>query len=94
MNTSTIDPLNHPFAVSNSLNNKNRLFIFLNQHGYKEHYGHPVYYQNYNKELPHVLEFLDALQAEEELRNWMRNVEVEQTTQRRRINELVKECRS
>ena len=83
MNTPTVESvLNHPFAVSSVLTNKNRLINYLNQHGYNERYGRNLYYQNFNRELPHIAEFLDSLQQEEELTKWLKNVEVEQTTQK------------
>ena len=83
MNNPTVDSvLNHPFAVSSALTNKNRLINYLNQHGYNQRYGRNLYYQNFTRELPHIAEFLDNLQQEEELTNWLKNVEVEQTTQR------------
>ena len=83
MNTPTLESiLSHPIAIANNLTNKHRLFTFLNNRGYRERYNRTVSYYNYTQELAHMQEFLDALQQEEELTNWLNSIEVEQTTQR------------
>ena len=82
-NTLTLESiLSHPIAVANKLVNRSRLFTFLNRSGYEERYNRKLSYFNYENELNHMQEFLDALQQEEELTNWLNTVEVEQTTQR------------
>ena len=81
MNTPTNNPLTHTYAMEHGLDTKNKLINFLNQHGYRERYGNPLYYRIYSRELPRIWEFLDELQWEE-LRNWMMNIETEQTTQK------------
>ena len=84
--------LNHPFSISHGFNSRNKLIKYLNQNGYPDIYGHTLQHRIFNRDLPHIMEFLDILQTDERRlnlveqwlnwMNWMRDIEVEPTTQK------------
>ena len=76
------DALNHPFSISHEFNTRNKLIKYFNQNGYSDRYGHTLQHRIFDRDLPHIMEFLDILQNEEQWTNWAGNIETEQTTQK------------